>query len=116
MAAFSHDGLWWDASDPGQKWTGTLRVDRRRGTSLKVVVPVETPEFHRELGRTTSSTESHQNGKPFTLIDCYDGFTRGSFELIVEFDNVVGGQDPPAIVHDDEGADRAVAVALLVHR
>ena len=77
MATFSHDGLWWDARDPGQKWAGTS-VDSRRGISLNVVVPVEKPEF---APRTRTYNVIHgiaSSGKPFTLLDCYDGFTRGS--------------------------------------
>ncbi len=71
MESFQHDGIWWDPNDPGQRWVGTVRFDKRNEITLKLTVPVESPvlksppqSYDFLLGRTT-------DGKAITLLDCH---------------------------------------------
>lgn len=73
-----HDGLWWDPSEPSQKWVGTLRFDQRDGVSLTITVPTEKPTLFPSLRTYDLILGVASSGKLFTLIDCFDRSTRGS--------------------------------------
>ena len=70
MESFQHDGIWWAPNDPGQRWVGTVRFDKRNEITLKLTVPVERPvlksprqSYDSLLGRTT-------DGTAITLLNC----------------------------------------------
>jgi hypothetical protein len=78
MESLKQKGLWWDVSSPDQKWYGTIRFDRQKGTRLSVSVPSEKPEWSPVMLSREIVHGLGSDGKLFTLIDCYDGHTRGS--------------------------------------
>jgi hypothetical protein len=75
MEPITHRGLWWDASSPDQKWYGTVRFDRQKGTRLKVSVPCEQPNWSPEMQSRDIIHGLGSDGQLFTLIDCHDGHT-----------------------------------------
>jgi len=78
MDQIQHEGLWWDAREPEQRWTGTLRFDERAGVSLNLFVPLDKPELFPPLRRYDLIQGLAPNGQRFTLIDCFDQSARGS--------------------------------------
>ena len=74
-AAFEHDGDWWDPTNPGQKWSGTLRFDDREGGTLRLTVPMVVQGPPRLKQRLISEDSTivgvTTKAKLVTLIGCY---------------------------------------------
>jgi hypothetical protein len=80
--SFSREGLWWDAANPTDRWTGVLRHDRRKGTSLQISWSVGKAPF---LVNSRSYDLIHgigDNGTQFTLIDAYDANVKNSLYVV----------------------------------
>jgi hypothetical protein len=73
------EGLWWDTRFPERRWLGELRIRRKGKASLRIWRSEETgqPLPNQESYPTIQGVAS--NGREYTLINCFDSQTQGSF-------------------------------------
>lgn len=79
MEPAEHFGIWWDPQNPDEEWAGTLRCDDKGRASLAVTVAADKPSPFPTLRSYKRIQGVASSGKHFTLIDCWDSSTRGSF-------------------------------------
>jgi ApeA N-terminal domain 1 len=75
---FSHDGVWWDPSDPKTQRVGTLQFDVDEGATLRLILPAEKLDLFPELGSHALFLGLTTEGTPVTLVHCIGRSTRGT--------------------------------------
>ncbi len=72
MTTFEHTGFWWDASEPGTKWPGTLRFDPVSGAVLSRVIPADPRLFFADAKEFELLHGETTGGLRVTLLSAFE--------------------------------------------
>ncbi len=80
MRHFELEGLWWSPDQPENRWTGKLSYHQRDGITLSIIQSL-LPSFSFCGGESESYEVLHgstSDGKPISLLHCYETSSRMS--------------------------------------
>lgn len=76
------EGVWWDARTPERRWLGELRIGGWGKASLRIWRPEETNQAFPNQDSYPLIHGTASSGAEYTLINCFDSRTQGSFVAI----------------------------------